>query len=145
MKKEMILPFEIILKPNELVSNVNINKLLLCSLSERYLQKIYNGKIICQFHKAILEGIPRVITNGNIKFYCNVECCAIDLNIDDKLVLEISSTNKMGAFYKSDQLTIFIPKHLCIDNEIPCENSSVDVMIVGKRITDKIVCVAKII
>ena len=145
MEKQMLLKFEIILEPYELIPSNNLNNLLLILLSERYIKKIYNSKIICELHNVNINENPKILSNGNIKFCCNANCTAIDLNIDDELVLSITSNNKMGAFYKSDQLTIFIPKYLCNEQVIPDINTSVSVAIVGKRITDKYVCVAKML
>uniref|UniRef100_A0A6C0F9S0 Uncharacterized protein n=1 Tax=viral metagenome TaxID=1070528 RepID=A0A6C0F9S0_9ZZZZ len=145
MEKQILLKFEIIIEPHELIPSKNLNNLLLILLCERYVNKIYNSKIICALYDVNINENPKILSNGNIKFCCNVDCSVIDLNINDELILPITSNNKMGAFYKSDQLTVFIPKHLCKEQMIPDIDTSISVIIVGKRITDKYVCVAKML
>ena len=145
MEKADTLSIQLLLQPEDIKPNVDTNKFLSILISERYNNTIYEGKVITHVDKVTLKDNVKVMPNGTLKFNIEVKCTVINPSIGDVIKVVVTGVNKMGALYKHIQLTIFIPKHLCINEEIPAVGDTVDLKIVGKRVEDKIVCIGSIL
>jgi len=136
--------FDVLTKPNDLKVGIDMNKYMYCYITEKYKDRIYDGKHIIAINEVSVISIPKIMTNGRVRFKIKSKCTVIDLEVGDVVSMEVSSTNKMGATYKNNCITIFIPKHKCINEIIPQEGEQVNVEILGKRVDERIVYVGKI-
>lgn len=143
MEKTEVLPFEVVVKPGEIATGVDMSRHLGLLVSERYKGTIYRGVVILQVVSVRLTRDAKVLTSGDVKFYADVTCRVLAVSVGDTVRVTVTSTNNMGAFWKSSAMTIFIPRQLS-DDDVPQQDASVEVEIVGKRVSDKIVCIGKL-
>jgi len=143
MEKTEVLPFEVVVRPGEIVTGVDMSRHLGLLVSERHKNTIYKGVVILQVVFVQLTRDAKVLTSGDVKFYADVTCKVLSVSVGDKVRITITSNNNMGAFWKSSAMTIFIPRQLSND-DVPQQDTSLEVEIVGKRVSDKIVCIGKL-
>ena len=131
------------IKPNMLQMNMEQN--IIDIVKDKYVGNITSGVYILSIKTVGCLEMGKVLNDGSVNYSITFNANVINPNEGDTYDLEITNSNKMGCVHKQDKLTIFIPKHYCIDEEIPKEASVCKVFIMGKRIEDSIVCIGKII
>lgn len=138
MEKSEVICFEIEIFPNEL-QNFHLKKFL----RNKFNKNLYKGIYIIHVNKIESYEFGKINHNGFICLSTNANCLVLNPQIGDAFNVVISSSNKMGAFYSNDNISVFIPKQFC--EIIPNQGDVVCIEIMGKRIDKSISCVAKMI
>tara|TARA_B110000977_G_scaffold201646_1_gene297469 strand:+ start:12113 stop:12532 length:420 start_codon:yes stop_codon:yes gene_type:complete len=138
MEKSAVLHINISCKPDELkIPCIGL-------LRHKYNETIFKDIYILNIEKIITKTTGKILNNGYIQYKITSQCRVLDLEMNTTYNLRITHMNKMGALHKNEKITVFIPIQY-YNNTVPEVDSSFDVKIIGKRIEDSIVCVAKII
>jgi hypothetical protein len=114
-------------------------------LNTLFKGKIYNGILINTVNKIMKYSFGNVISTGEVMFYIDALCSITDPIVNQTYDICITNNNKLGAFYNSDNIFVFIPKTCCINGIIPVIGDMVTIKIIGKRIENKISCIGSII
>lgn len=132
--------FKTQVSPTEL-HNLKLKKFL----HDKYQNQFYNGLIVLTINKVLSYEFGMVYTSGFVELVIEALCTVKDLAINQVYELEITSSNKIGAFHNSQGIFIFIPKTSCLDENIPQAGEFVDIKIIGKRIENKLSCIGSMI
>ena len=119
----------------------NLKMYLNESCESKLIDTIHEGCLIQTIKKITFDKQSKINIDGSISIKCNCICQILNPKIDDKLIITINNTNKMGYSYKIKNLCIFIPNHF-VATSIN-DNDKVEVIIIGKRIEKDIICIAK--
>lgn len=143
MEKFMDINVIVQIKPNMLQMNMEQN--IIDIVKDEYVGNITSGVYILSIKTVGCLEMGKVLNDGSVNYAITFNANVINPIEGETYNLEITNANKMGCVHKQHRLTIFIPKHYCINEEIPKETSICKVCIMGKRIEDNIVCIGKII
>ena len=121
--------------------NLKLKKLL----HDTYQNQIYDGVIVLAINKVISYKFGTVYTSGFVELVVEAICSVKDLAVNQVYEIEITNSNKIGAFHNSQGVFIFIPKTSCLDENIPQAGDCVDIKIIGKRIENKLSCIGSMI
>jgi hypothetical protein len=139
-----------IVKTIPLHFNINISELSDNNF-KNYINSLCKVKLIENIHEdTYIENILHTVINpdkkinidGSIRVNVVCQCKIIDLQIHSKYDITINEINKMGYSFKTNKLCIFLPIHLCGDSTYQISDT-ISVQIIGKRIEDSIICIAK--
>jgi len=134
------LKYKINIQPSNL--NGNIRDVLKNTIHEKMEKRILNGAYIisiCDFkHKQ-----TGVINNdGSVSFNIIVTCQTFCPKIGNEYDLKITHINKMGIMHKYENVSIFVANHHLINDDHKIDDM-MKIQIMGKRIEENMVCVAK--
>lgn len=119
--------------------NMMDNKLSM--LRAKYNDQIYKGYHIIDVEEIIDESRGKVLNSGYILHDILAKFKIYTIGIGDIIKTMISNVNKMGAFSIIEKISVFIPNHFQ-KNQMN-EGDIVNLEIVGKRVQEHIVCIAK--
>lgn len=96
--------------------------------------------------KRISQGVVQHSPACSVEYTVDVDVELFDVNIGDVVDVTINNVNGMGIFGIHKQATVFVPLHEVhnvddTDNILHAVGDVVNVKIVGKRITDTILCI----
>ena len=111
-------------------------------LIQKFCSIVTHGVYIIDILNVITDDTGKILNNGSVEYNVNAECLVLNPQIGDTYSLPITGCSKMGAVYKHKEITIFIPKHMCLGS-IPEIGDEVHICIIGKRIDGKILCIGK--
>ena len=114
-------------------------------LRSMYRQQIYDGVVVREICKIISHNFGNVLNNGQVELHTKATCIIDNPIINQICTLPVTNSNKLGAFCNLDKITVFIPKSFCINQEIPAITELIDVLIIGKRVENKISCIGSCI
>ena len=114
-------------------------------VAETYEDTVYNGTVITSVGDVQILRHGNISPDGSITYDVNVQCTVVDPVIGDRYTIKFTNSNKMGAIYRSTMLSIFVPKHYCIEDNIPDIGCIAEVQILAKRIEGVVTCIAKIV
>lgn len=113
----------------------------LSMLRTKYSDQIYKGYHIIDIEEIIEEGKGKVLNSGYILYNILAKFKIYTIGIGDVIKAMVSNVNKMGAFCIIQKISVFIPNHF--QNNQMQEGDIVGLEIVGKRVQEHIVCIAK--
>lgn len=119
--------------------NMMENKLSL--LKGKYNDQIYKGYHILDVEEIVNEGKGKILNSGHTLYNILAKLKIYIIGIGDVIKTMVSHVNKMGAFCVIQKISVFIPNHF--QNKQMQEGDIVDLEIVGKRVQEHIVCIAK--
>lgn len=96
--------------------------------------------------KRISQGVVQHSPACAVEYTVDVDVELFDVNVGDVVDVTINNVNGMGIFGIHKQATVFVPLHEVesvddTDNILHVVGDVVNVKIVGKRITDTILCI----
>jgi DNA-directed RNA polymerase subunit E'/Rpb7 len=96
--------------------------------------------------KRISQGVVQHSPACAVEYTVHVDVELFDVNVGDVVDVTINNVNGMGIFGIHKQATVFVPLHEVervddTDNILHVVGDVVNVKIVGKRITDTILCI----
>ena len=137
MESKARIILKIVAEPSQLCQ-FNIKR----ELIQKYCNTVTYGVYIIDILSVAADNTGKILNNGSVEYNVNTECRVLSPQIGETYSICITGSSKMGAVYKCDEVTIFIPKHMC--SEITPEvGDSVHVNIVGKRIDGRILCIGR--
>lgn len=137
MEKYLNIEIQLNLKPSEVYSP------LLGCLKDKYNGQLFKKFYIVDVMKINETNGGRILNDGSILCKITAYCIVLDPEIGNTYNLKITNINKMGALYKHELVTIFIPTQYYNNHTLEVD-STFDITIIGKRIEDSIVCVGKV-
>ena len=114
-------------------------------LHDTYQNQIYDGLIVLTINKVLSYEFGIVYNSGFVELLVEALCSVKDLVVNQVYEIEITNSNKIGAFHNSQGVFIFIPKTSCLDENIPQPGDCIDIKIIGKRIENKLSCIGSMI
>lgn len=136
--KDIELP--IIVSPQELFLTDDFLNLL----NIKYTKSIFQNIFIHHVSNILNVKGGRILHNGHVSYNVLANCFIINSDIGKQYKIPITNVNKMGAMYKNEKFTIFIPVNYFNGISVNI-NDYYYVSILGKRIEDSIVCVGSIV
>ena len=131
---------DLIIKPDSL------GHLDLLEMARRdLLGNVLRGVYIKDVNSVAAVGNGSIDEDGNVVMRVNCTTTVANPVVNETYNVRITGANKMGAVYRDEGVTIFIPKHYCTDGIIPDVCTCVDVLIIGRRVDGNIMCIGKII
>ena len=121
----------------------DFNKYIVDKSNEQLIDQIYNGFYITKINNIFPIKYKKINIDGSINIKVKCLCNVIDPIVNNTYDIYINDINKMGFSYKYKKICIFLPIHLC-DKQISI-NDKLKVEIIGKRIEESILCIAKCI
>ena len=131
--------FKVCIFPNELCKN--IDKIIEQKILNTYLKTIFRASLILSIKSFKYQQLGLINNDGSITYDVIATCENINPEKGNIYDIKINNINQMGALCKFDKVTIFIPNHFILE-KINI-NESLKVEILGKRIEENLVCVAK--
>ncbi len=128
------------------VSNhMSVTEYVNSTIINKYVDDIYNGIYFIEILKTLNSSQGFIDINGNVSIDVEVHGNGINISQGNEIQMEITQKNRMGYSYIFGKICIFIPMipEYCNEKEF-CVGDIVNVVILGKRVEDKIVCVAKV-
>lgn len=113
-------------------------------LNDKYKNSIFKDLYIYHIDDIISISGGKISHNGTVFFSIKTNCIVVDIQIGETYDINVTNFNKMGAIFNVDKCTIFIPFQYYNGFSIN-SNSKLTVKILGKRISDNIVCVGSVI
>lgn len=139
MEEQLEMTMMMVLQPEQLES-CSIKKLV----RSKYIGTVFRGVYILDIKSAGIIEHGKVLNDGTVSYSISSVCLVLNPRVGSVYSLTISGSNKMGAVYKLHEVTVFIPKHKCIDEIVPDAADVVDVKIIGKRIESRIMCIGEV-
>tara|TARA_B100001094_G_scaffold322812_1_gene372701 strand:+ start:2939 stop:3382 length:444 start_codon:yes stop_codon:yes gene_type:complete len=133
--------FRILILPYEL--SLNIEEVLEFKMHEKYKQNIFQGSFILDIKSFKYNQLAYINNDASITFNIVATCEVLFPEEGKHYEIKFNNVNKMGAFCKFSKVTIFVPKHSFKNQELPNINDILNVEILGKRVEENLVCVAK--
>jgi len=119
----------------------NANANVLKYIDNNIQDNVINGLYVNQVLNVRILANPKVLLNGNVKYDVECKCEVIDPVVGSTLPFTVTSVNKVGYFSKDKKISYFMPLHY--SKKTLNINDQIDVVVVGKRIEDNIVCIVK--
>jgi DNA-directed RNA polymerase subunit E'/Rpb7 len=140
MNKLQEIPYKINLHPSMLKRNISstLNSLII----EKMKHKIFNSSYIVDILSFKHSNTGAINNDASVSYNVIVCCNTICPQVDQQYSIKITHINKMGILHKFEHVTIFIPLHHLI-NQSHAIDDTINVKILGKRIEENLVCVAK--
>ena len=128
------------------IQNIDNREYINKTIRNKYVDDIYNGIYFIEIVKTSHANQGIIDINGNVSIEVIVHGRGVNICEGSNLKIEITQKNKMGYSYVYNKICIYIPivPEYCNNKEY-FVGDVVNVLILGKRVEDKIVCVAKII
>ena len=135
---------QIIMNYNTILSDVNRDFLehTTNQCKKELYHNIYDGNYIEDIIKIEPFKNKQINIDGSVNIKLKCTCIIINPNVNSEYHITINDVNKMGYSYKSNKLCIFIPTHLC-DNKTFQVGDIINIIIIGKRIEEDIICIGK--
>ena len=114
-------------------------------IRNKFEQVLYKGVYIQTIKSFVPLQYGKIMPNGSVQVSTTALCRVVNPRVNSTYEITVSSSNNMGAAYKTSGITVYIPKHMCTNQVVPNVDTVVNCEIVGKRIQDNILCIAKMV
>ena len=141
----MIITKKVVLEPQEL-HNIKhaIHAKMRLSLENTLIGAGYVTRV--NDIKKVSQGVVQHSPACSVEYTVDVDVELFDINVGDVVDVTINNTNGMGVFGTHKHATVFVPLHEVLhvddtENILHVVGDIVNIKIVGKRITDTILCI----
>lgn len=122
--------------------NNNIKDTLESILSSKMIKKVFQGAYIIDIISFKYKNSGIINNDGSVSFSTIVTCKTCYPVVGENYKLPITHINKMGVMHKFENVSIFIANHHLLNQDHKV-GEIIDITIIGKRIEENMVCVAK--
>lgn len=139
MEENKTIVYQFNLQPNDL-QNKNIIQFIENECYKKLNNNIYDDYFIKDIKNITICNDHKINSNTSISVKCYCISEIINPIIGSVVNIKINDSNKMGFSYKYKKICIFIPNHFANNIKV---NDTINVTILGKRIEENIICIAK--
>ena len=133
--------FRILVLPHELC--LNLHQVLESKICDKYKNNIFNGSFILKILSFKYTQLGFINNDSSISFNVVATCEVLFPEEGKHYEIQFNNINKMGAICKFSKVTIFVPKIYFKDEILPNLHDKLVVEVLGKRVEENLVCVAK--
>ena len=141
----MIVTKKVVLEPQELH---NIKRTIHSKMRLALENTLIGGGFVTRVNdiKKVSQGVVQNSPACSVEYSVDVDVELFDINVGDVVDVTINNVNGMGIFGSHKHATVFVPLHE-VQNVDDTENilhvvgDTVNIKIVGKRVTDTILCI----
>ena len=141
MNKLLNISFRIKLEPSHLSNNIAFKVKQITK--DLYNHNLYKDCYINNILDIKIQSKAKVNYDGCVIYHVDATCDVIQPLIDEIYNIQLTNVNKMGALWKYNKITFFIPKQYFINEITPNVDDLIKVQIIGKRLEENMICIAK--